>query len=309
MWVADHRDHPGLPRGRPRGGPPDHRRTARSGTRSASPRCRRSVPRCWCSSVVRTKRGNGAAGARRRPLVVGPPGRLARGRGPRPRLSRAAPSGPAPTRRSERPATGGPPSRSASPAGWVTVVALHMYGVAAADTLAVWLPVVAAGVRVVSVESTLVDGDGYPCWDARDLALRDVRAGVAAAPDDVPLVLAGASQGAGLAASAALNGEVRADGLARGGRRAAARCRPDDAMCRARWSPGGGPAAGRQPARLPRRGAGRRWPARGRRSPASATRTPPTGQSALLLSLNESCPSPSVRTHAQPHDSQAAPAR
>ena len=95
---------------------------------------------------------------------------------------------------------------------WVTVVALHMYGVAAADTLAVWLPVVDAGVRVVSVESTLVDGDGYPCWDARDLAVRDVRAGIAAAPDDVPLVLAGASQGAGLAASAALNDEVRADG-------------------------------------------------------------------------------------------------
>ena len=95
---------------------------------------------------------------------------------------------------------------------WVTVVALHMYGVAAADSLAVWLPVVDAGVRVVSVESTLVDGDGYPCWDARDLAVRDVRTGIAAVPDDVPLVLAGASQGAGLAASAALNGEVRADG-------------------------------------------------------------------------------------------------
>jgi hypothetical protein len=97
-------------------------------------------------------------------------------------------------------------------APWATVVALHMYGVAAADTLAVWLPVVDAGVRVVCVESTLVDGDGFPCWDARDLALRDVRAGVDAAPADVPLVLAGASQGAGLAASAALNDEVPADG-------------------------------------------------------------------------------------------------
>ena len=87
-----------------------------------------------------------------------------------------------------------------------------MYGVSAADSLAVWLPVVDAGVRVVSVESTLVDGDGYPCWDARDLAVRDVGTGIAAVPEDVPLVLAGASQGAGLAASAALNGEVRADG-------------------------------------------------------------------------------------------------
>ena len=97
-------------------------------------------------------------------------------------------------------------------APWVTVVTLHMYGVAAADSLADWLPLVDAGVRVVGVESTLVDGDGYPCWDARDLALRDIRNGVASAPDDVPLVLAGASQGAGLAASAALNDEVRADG-------------------------------------------------------------------------------------------------
>jgi hypothetical protein len=95
---------------------------------------------------------------------------------------------------------------------WVTVVALHMYGVRAADTLATWLPVVDRGIRVVAVESTLVDGDGFPCWDVRDLALRDVRAGVAAAPGDVPLVLAGASQGAGLAASAVLNGEVGADG-------------------------------------------------------------------------------------------------
>jgi dienelactone hydrolase len=95
---------------------------------------------------------------------------------------------------------------------WVTVVALHMYGVTAADTRAVWRPLTKAGVRVVTVESTLLDGDGYPCWDTRDLALRDVRTAVAAVPDDVRLVLAGASQGAGLAASAALNGEVRADG-------------------------------------------------------------------------------------------------
>ena len=95
--------------------------------------------------------------------------------------------------------------------GWVTVVVLHMYGVPAAETLEVWEPVVAAGVDVVTVESTLVDGDGYPCWDQRDLALRDLDAGIAAAPGGVPLVLAGASQGAGLAASAALNGEARAD--------------------------------------------------------------------------------------------------
>jgi hypothetical protein len=101
-------------------------------------------------------------------------------------------------------------SRAAQP--WVTVVVLHMYGVSAAETLEIWTPVVAAGVHVVSVESTLADGDGYPCWDQRDLALRDLGAAIAAAPADVPLVLAGASQGAGLAASAALNGEAGADG-------------------------------------------------------------------------------------------------
>ncbi len=95
---------------------------------------------------------------------------------------------------------------------WVSVVALHMYGVCAAESLETWAPLVDVGVRVVSVESTLVDGDGFPCWDDRDLALRDVRTGVATVRDDVPLVLAGASQGAGLAASATLNGEVRADG-------------------------------------------------------------------------------------------------
>jgi len=95
---------------------------------------------------------------------------------------------------------------------WVTAVVLHMYGVLAAETMEVWEPVAAAGVHVVTVESTLTDGDGYPCWDERDLALRDLGAGIAAAPGGVPLVLAGASQGAGLAASAALNGEASADG-------------------------------------------------------------------------------------------------
>ena len=95
---------------------------------------------------------------------------------------------------------------------WVTVVVLHMYGVPAAETMEVWEPAVEAGVRVVTVESTLTDGDGYPCWDTRDLALRDLGTAIGTAPGGVPLVLAGASQGAGLAASAAINGEVRADG-------------------------------------------------------------------------------------------------
>jgi predicted esterase len=94
-----------------------------------------------------------------------------------------------------------------------TVVVLHMLGVSGAETAAIWAPVVDAGIAVVTVESSLCNGDGLPCWDDTALAERDVHTGVEAARGmGAPLVLAGGSQGAGVAARLALGGTV--EGLA-----------------------------------------------------------------------------------------------
>jgi predicted esterase len=91
-----------------------------------------------------------------------------------------------------------------------TVVALHMHGVSGAETAAIWAPVVDAGFAVVTVESSLLSGDRLPCWDDMALAERDVRTGVDAGRDlTAPLVLAGGSQGAGVAARLCLGGAVR----------------------------------------------------------------------------------------------------
>jgi len=90
-----------------------------------------------------------------------------------------------------------------------TVVALHMLGVTGAETAAIWVPVVDAGIAVVTVESALLNGDGLPCWDDQGLAERNVRTGVDAARElGAPLVLAGGSQGAGVAARLALGGAL-----------------------------------------------------------------------------------------------------
>lgn len=106
---------------------------------------------------------------------------------------------------------GAPDVTVARPDGTVraTVVVLHMHGVSGAETAAIWVPLVDAGFAVVTVESALRNGDGLPCWDDPGLAERDVRIGVDAARDlGAPLVLAGGSQGAGVAARLALGGTV-----------------------------------------------------------------------------------------------------
>lgn len=90
-----------------------------------------------------------------------------------------------------------------------SVVALHMMGVSGAETATIWAPVTGAGIAVITVESALRNGDGQPCWDDPDLAVRDVQGGVDVARRlGVPVVLAGGSQGAGVAARIALGGEV-----------------------------------------------------------------------------------------------------
>ncbi|HEY3016986.1 MAG TPA: hypothetical protein VGJ41_17860 [Nocardioides sp.] len=89
------------------------------------------------------------------------------------------------------------------------VVALHMAGVEGAETEAIWAPVAGSGLAVVVPESTLRNGDGRPCWDDPGVALRDVTAAVTLARGlgaGAPVVLAGGSQGAGVATRLALSG-------------------------------------------------------------------------------------------------------
>jgi len=112
------------------------------------------------------------------------------------------------------------------------VVALHMAGVSGAETQSIWAPVTAAGLAVaglavVVAESSLRNGDGRPCWDDPELTLRDVTAAVTLAREvgaGAPVVLAGGSQGAGVATRLALFGRGwRGGRLPRGGGRTRAR--------------------------------------------------------------------------------------
>src|SRR5918911_3526640 len=85
------------------------------------------------------------------------------------------------------------------------VIALHMHGMSAAETVAHWKSATSWGVAVAVPESTQRDADGNRCWDDDELTERDVllardhaspAPGAAGGP---PVVLAGASQGAGQA--------------------------------------------------------------------------------------------------------------
>lgn len=87
------------------------------------------------------------------------------------------------------------------------VVVAHMAGVSGRETAGIWQPVTTAGIAVVVVESAMRNGDGQPSWDDPELAERDVRAGLEQAlVFGAPVVLAGGSQGAGVAARLALGG-------------------------------------------------------------------------------------------------------
>jgi dienelactone hydrolase len=87
------------------------------------------------------------------------------------------------------------------------VVVLHMAAVSGRETAAIWQPVTNAGIAVVAVESTLRNGDGQPSWDDPKLAERDVQRGLERARAwGGSVVLAGGSQGAGVAARLALAG-------------------------------------------------------------------------------------------------------
>lgn len=89
------------------------------------------------------------------------------------------------------------------------VVVAHMAAVSGWETAEIWQPVTRAGIAVVVVESTMRNGDGRPSWDDPELAERDVRSGLGQARGfGVPVVLAGGSQGAGVAARLALGGAV-----------------------------------------------------------------------------------------------------
>lgn len=87
------------------------------------------------------------------------------------------------------------------------VVVAHMAAVGGRETAEIWQPVTQAGIAVVVVESTMRNCDGQPTWDDPELAERDVRSGLdQALVFGAPVVLAGGSQGAGVAARLALGG-------------------------------------------------------------------------------------------------------
>lgn len=79
------------------------------------------------------------------------------------------------------------------------IVALHMYGATSAETATKWRPT-ADRYAVAVPESPLRNGDGLPCWDAQSVADRAVQQAAHLlrheASEPLPLVVAGASQGA-----------------------------------------------------------------------------------------------------------------
>jgi hypothetical protein len=97
-------------------------------------------------------------------------------------------------------------------AATAAVVVLHMYSVTASETAPAWSALPQAGLHVLVAESTLLDGDGRPCWSNTELAARDVRHAVDAARlragPGVPVMLAGGSEGAGVAMRLALDATV-----------------------------------------------------------------------------------------------------
>jgi predicted esterase len=92
------------------------------------------------------------------------------------------------------------------------VVALHMYGASAAETMEKWRA--AASQLIIAVpESTERDGDGLPCWEDDESADRAVSAALhethqLATAAGLAVILAGASQGASHAVRIALTGRV-----------------------------------------------------------------------------------------------------
>ena len=90
-------------------------------------------------------------------------------------------------------------------------IALHMYGAGPEATAEHWRGMTEAGIAVVLPESTQTGMDGTPAWDDRKRTERDV--GHAAADGsrivgggDMPLILAGASQGGRRAIEMAMAG-------------------------------------------------------------------------------------------------------
>jgi len=90
------------------------------------------------------------------------------------------------------------------------VVALHMYGISAEETAAIWEPASRVGLLVAVPESSLRDADDQPCWVDNALCDRDVRHTVRQLRTDsaAPLILAGGSQGARQATRQALAGTI-----------------------------------------------------------------------------------------------------
>jgi predicted esterase len=93
------------------------------------------------------------------------------------------------------------------------VIALHMYGTTAEETIPYWRTATSWGAIVAVPESGLRDAGGAPCWDDDGLAERDVRIALDEArrahpAGECPVVLGGASQGAAHAVRLAITDRI-----------------------------------------------------------------------------------------------------
>lgn len=94
------------------------------------------------------------------------------------------------------------------------MVVLHMYGVSSDETAPYWRPATDFGAIVVVPESSQSDADGNPSWEDDNATNRDIvsalEKGLAlSSTNNIPVVLAGASQGARHAMRLAVQGSIR----------------------------------------------------------------------------------------------------
>jgi hypothetical protein len=98
------------------------------------------------------------------------------------------------------------------------LLVMHMLGATAAETEPYWRGGIDLRTAVAVVGSSQRTSDGQPCWELDDLVVRDLalardEALGAGIDDDVPIVLAGASQGGRRAIELGIDGRVPSVGF------------------------------------------------------------------------------------------------
>lgn len=92
------------------------------------------------------------------------------------------------------------------------LVVLHMYGMSGPETSGYWRAAAEQDVVVAVPESTQLNSDGMPCWDDPQRARNDLDLAIERATGEaaagMPVILGGASQGAGVAMREAISGGI-----------------------------------------------------------------------------------------------------